>query len=80
MKSQILKRNDELLITDELINHFKAVGNPVISIWNIGGIARVDKLSEYSTVRIRRGHWSIWINNDIAESMRTAYLEYKKNK
>lgn len=78
MKSEILKRGDKVLITHDLIDHLIRVGNPgvvVNRIWEVGKTATIEKLSDYSTVRIVRGVWSVWIDNNIAESMRIDYLK-----
>lgn len=78
MKSKILNKNDKLLVTQEFLEHLVKVGNNSKMsncIWKLGDIAKVDKLSDYSTVRVYRGIWSIWIDNNLAEQMRTEFLE-----
>jgi hypothetical protein len=75
MKTNKLNKGDTLLITQDFLNdNFKRGNAGVSSVWVLGETCKVCDLSDYSTVRVHRGLWSIWIDNNLAESMRDAYI------
>lgn len=74
MKSQILNKGDKVLITQEFIDNLSKMNCFNKTIWRVGESATVYELSDYSTVRIYRGIWDVWVTNPIAENMREAYL------
>lgn len=79
MKSEILKLGDKVLITQDFIDRMSRV-NPQYNktIWKLGTVATIDRITEFSTVRIYKGIWSIFVTNDLAESMNVDYLAQKK--
>lgn len=78
MKSQILKNGDRVLITQDFIDNIVKRGMAFSSVWKLDDTAKVCETTDYSQVRIYRGIWSIWIDNDLAESMYAAYEDSLK--
>lgn len=78
MKSQILKKGDRVLITLEFLDNIVKRGMAFSSVWKLDDVAKVCETTGYAQVRIYRGIWSIWIDNDLAESMFAAYEDSVK--
>jgi len=77
MKSTILKQNDKLLINQDFIENLTQRGICHRLIWRLGETCKVSELSEWSTVKVYKGLWSVWIDNSLAESM---YYENNSSK
>lgn len=77
MKSAVLKIGDKVSITQEFIDENERIGNKLTSIWKIGDTAKIVDMTDFSTVRVCRGIWSVWVTNSIAENMRDEYLGVK---
>lgn len=79
MKSKTLNPGDKVLITQDFIDRMIKV-NPQYNktIWQLGTVATIDRITEFSTVRIYKGIWSIFVTNDLAEEMNVDYLAQKK--
>ena len=78
MKSEVLNIGDKVLINHDFIDQLIRMGNSdktINRIWELGKTATIIKLSDYSTVKVVRGIWSTWIDNNIAEQMRADYLK-----
>ena len=78
MKSEMLKEGDKVLVTQDFLEAQAKLNCINRTIWRLGDVATVDKLSEFSTVKIRRGIWSLWITNPLAENMHLDYLAKQK--
>lgn len=69
MKSEILKVGDKVIITQDFLDEFIRIGKPLTSIWRVGDTAKIVELSDYGTVKLCRGIWSVWAVNHIVEDM-----------
>jgi hypothetical protein len=78
MKSDILKQGDKLLITQEFLDNLSKRGVCHKMIWRLGETCKVSELSEFSTVKVYRGIWDVWIDNTLAENMHIDYLAKQK--
>ena len=78
MKSEILKQGDKLLITQEFLDNLSKRGVCHKLVWRLGETCKVVELSEFSTVKIIKGIWTTWIDNNLAEEMHIDYLAKQK--
>lgn len=79
MKSELLKVSDKLFITDEFMQEMKRQNPLTAHVWMMFKYAIVSELSSFSTTNVSAYPFSVWIDNNLAESMRKAYLDETKS-
>lgn len=79
MKSENLKIGDKLLITEAFMTEMKRQNPLTAHVWMMFKSATVDELSVFSTVNVSAYPFSVWIDNNLAENMRKAYLDETKD-